>query len=230
MVGELSVLPAVWGVLYKFESVELKQGDVLIVIIAPSPLDLQVNVQQLSGSGHALLVRTNELSQDIGSSLHIALPFSVIQLGVKGELYNVTIEFVAQNETRLYYGALTLYPSSNYPGKLYYTYSDAYFVAFSPLVSMPAGNVTISMVTRFEQNQQNQGGSLLPSITLPDAAKLILFAVVAVGISYAEAFFLLSSYFQNKLSNLSTARKVLALISVLVAAVAVAWLYGAIVG
>lgn len=231
VVGVLPFLGAVRGTQYEFEDVELKQSDVLLVIIAPSPADMQVNVQQLSGNRHVLLIRTNESNQAIVSGLHVASPFSMIQLGVEGELYNVTIEFVARNETRLYYGALTLYPSSNYPGKLFYSYSDAYLVPFSPVLSMPAGNVTISMVARFEKNQQNQnGGSILPPITLSDAAKLVLFAAIAVGISYGEAFFLLSSYFQNKLSGLSIARKVLALISVLVVAVAIAWLYGAIVG
>jgi hypothetical protein len=230
-VGGLPFLGAVHGTQYTFENIELNQSDVLIVIITPPPADLQVNVEQLSGNRHALLIRTNESSQDIISSLRITSPFSVIQLGVEGELYNVTIEFVAQSETRLYYGALTLYPSSNYPGRLFYTYSDAYLVPFSPVLSMPAGNVTISMAARFEMSQQNQnGGSILPPITLSDAAKLVLFAAIAIGISYGEVFFLLSSYFQNKLSGLSAWRKVLALLSVLVAAVAIAWLYGAIVG
>jgi hypothetical protein len=229
-------LPFLGATQYTFDNVELKQSDVLLLIITPPPVGLQVNVQQLSGTRHALLIRTNESIQDLVSGfsrLHIAPFCSEIQLGVEGALYNVTIEFVAQNETTLYYGALTLDPTDNYPGKTSYSYgsSQTYLVPFSPVLSMPAGNVTISMVARFEWNQQNQNGSsILTPITSSDAARLILFAVIAVGISYGEAFFLLSSYFENKLAGLSTGRKVLVLVSVLVVAVAIAWLYGAIVG
>lgn len=221
---------------YTFDNVDLKQSDVLLLIIVPPPADLQVNVQQLSGNRHALLIRTNESSQDLVSGflhLHIAPFCSEIQLVVEGALYNVTIEFVAQNETRLYYGALTLDPTDNYPGETAYPYgsSQAYFVPFSPVLSMPAENVTILMATRFEWKQQNQnGGSILAPITSSGAARLILFAAIAVGISYGEAFFLVSSFFENKLAGLSFRRKVLVLVSVLVAAVAIAWLYGVIVG
>jgi hypothetical protein len=235
-VGGLPFLGAICATQYTFDNVELKQSDVLLLIIVPPPADLQVNVQQLSGNRHALLIRTNESSQDLVSGfsrLHITPFCSEIQLGVEGALYNVTIEFVAQNKTRLYYGAVTLDPTDNYPGKTSYSYgsSQTYFVPFSPVLSMPAGNVTISMVASFEWKQQNQTvGSILAPITSSNAAKLILFAAIAVGISYGEAFFLVSSYFENKLAGLSFRRKVLVLVSVLVAAVAIAWLYGVIVG
>jgi len=221
---------------YTFDSVYLKQSDALLLLITPPPSGLQVNVQQLSGNRHALIVRTNESTQDLVSGftrLHIGPSCSEIQLGVEGTLYNVTIEFVASNETRLYYGALTLDPTDNYPGELAYNYgsSQVYFVPFSPSLSMPAGNVTISMLARYEWNQQNQNGSsILTPITSSYVAKLILFGAVAIGISYGEAFFLLSSYFESKLAGLGTWRKVFVFVSVLAVALAIAWLYGAILG
>jgi len=234
--GGLVFLGAVNAARYTFDNVELKQSDALLLIITPPPTGLQVNVQQLSGNRHALIVRTNESAQDLVSGfshLQIGPSCSEIQLGVEGSLYNVSIEFVASNETRIYYGALTLDPTDNYPGELAYPYGSAqvYFVPFSPFLSMPAGNVTILMLARYESGQQNQNGSsIFTPITSSYVAKLILFGAVAVGISYGEAFFLLSSYFENKLAGLGTWRKVFVFVSVLVVVLAIAWLYGAILG
>jgi len=219
------------GAHYKFENIELAQFDALMVVIGPPPLNLTVDVQQISGKRHVLVVRTNESNTFTDRSGRIPTVCSIVQLGVEGEVYNITIRFTSRDRLSLLYGALTLYPTSNYPALPYYGYGDAYFVPFSPASNIPAGDVTLSILVSFSKGEPDSDGGFpfLPEISLPPMASTAVFIVVTLIVLYAESFYLLTSYFKGKTSGLTTTNKIIVVASVGAAAVVIYWAFNLLI-
>jgi len=233
LVGGLSIATCnTDGSQYRFDNVWIKEYDAFMMVILPPPSDLQVDVQQLRGNRHVLVVRTNDSTPIADRTYYLPAPYSMVQLGADGDIYNVTMRISSRDRLQLYYGALTFHPTVNYPGQMYYRYGDAYFVTFSPVMNIPAGNVTLAILLRFTEREGDITGGLfpfLPSISLPPIVNIAIFVAITALVAYVESFFLLSSYFQHKASGLTNTRKAIALGSVVVAAVVVLWAFEAFV-
>jgi len=207
---------------YTFAQETIKGTDGIILLVKPEASSLAIVVNQTGGSGHTLVVRSNETSPSVTD--YMRPPYSLIEVIPTGRICNITVTFHSNSVTSVHYGAITRSPSGNYPGETYYAMYDAAFVRFSSVSGLLPGNITLRF-SFYVETSSPQSSSWIPNIVLPSFVSLIGFLAIVAGVIYIECFVLIVSFFRNRSTGLSNYWKVGILLSIALSAYAVYWAY-----
>jgi len=169
-----------------------------------------------------LYVVTNQ-TQVISSLL--LPPLSIIEVIPDGAEYNVTIMFKTDKPLILYYGAFTYSPASDYPNLKAWRTGDGYFVPFSPSITVPPGNFSISFYLVWLKQNTTSREDIFSMIPFPKIPGLAIFLLIFFASSYVEAFIIVNAYYKNKEEGLSFNSKVVVALTLVAYAFLLYWSY-----